>query len=541
MSPSSTACVARHPAKFLTARAGGARASRADRNMKGSGTLRGALIAVLVIGLAAAAAKVGTAEPSLTLLYVYPPSYITTSLGEFTVDVNVFNVSNLQGFEFRLGYNATILDVTGVTEGSFLTSIPNVTFTFHSEEYPVEGYVRVYANIVSGGPANGTGTLATVTFNATYGGAASCVLDLYDTALTDPQGGLISHEVADGYYEFVVLSLTVMTGKPPPPANYAQGYYGQLYWRLHYVDDWVYLYGNLTASEREGGLVALQVVDPGGRSRVYRTLQTGPNPPAGGVAITALYPSDKMGNPASPPVFTAGSLEGTADPAHFTVTVENSGTATVDVTVVINLYDSSGRPIGWEGFTWGLEPGTQVTSIEEVLLSKWVSNGNGTVYASVFTGDPSAGGVPYCPERSTWFTITGGTDELLGGTTEPAGIVADYNLSFRLHHSAWMWATFSWNQTAGWTWMGNYTVYVSSTYRGAHVEEATTFISRVQGDASGDGRVTGTDLAILGRNWYKSYTDPTFDPRVDFNLDGRCTGSDLAILGRNWYRYPGDP
>jgi len=495
--------------------------------------LCGALIAVLLIGLAAAAARVGAQPPSQPLLYLYPPSYVATSLGEFTIDVNIFNVSNLQGFEFKLGYNTTILDVTNVTLGPMMF-FPFVYFDWH--RYPVDGYIRVKANITSGETANGTGTLATITLNATYRGAASCALDLYETALTDPQGGSISHEVADGEYEFVVLSLTVTTAKKPP-TNYAEWYYGRRYWELHYVDNPVYLYGNLTASgswarevEEGGGLVALEMVDPRGESRVCRTLLAGPNPPAGDFVITALYPSDSTGGPVYPPIYSAGSAEDPGiEPAYFTVTIENRGTAPETVTVILNAYDSSGRPIRLaDGISGELDPGDNTTDRIAVYIPQWASDGNATVYASVVTGDPRSGGVSRCPEGSTWFNITGGT-EVFPGEEGPTGIAADYNLSFRLPRNPRM---------------GNYTVYVSSTYREAHVEGATTFMFKVLADAGpgewpnhGDGHVDISDLGILGRAWYSRPGDPNWDPRADFNLDGIVSVSDLAILGRSWYKY----
>jgi len=58
---------------------------------------------------------------------------------------------------------------------------------------------------------------------------------------------------------------------------------------------------------------------------------------------------------------------------------------------------------------------------------------------------------------------------------------------------------------------------------------------RICGDASGDGRVSGTDLAILGRAWYGVYPDHRYDWRADWSGDGKLTGSDLAIMGRWWY------
>jgi hypothetical protein len=53
------------------------------------------------------------------------------------------------------------------------------------------------------------------------------------------------------------------------------------------------------------------------------------------------------------------------------------------------------------------------------------------------------------------------------------------------------------------------------------------------GDASGDNRVDGTDLAAVGASWLQP--DGTFTwLQGDFNGDGNVDGTDLAILGSSW-------
>jgi len=80
------------------------------------------------------------------------------------------------------------------------------------------------------------------------------------------------------------------------------------------------------------------------------------------------------------------------------------------------------------------------------------------------------------------------------------------------------------------------TVNVSSPSLGETTRDAGTVIVRLPGDGNGNGWATGSDLAILGRAWYKSYGQVGYDWRADWSGDGWCTGSDLAILGRNWYK-----
>lgn len=99
--------------------------------------------------------------------------------------------------------------------------------------------------------------------------------------------------------------------------------------------------------------------------------------------------------------------------------------------------------------------------------------------------------------------------------------------------------TYSWNTNSGQYPDGTYQLTVvaynkdglSTTSAVRSVIVKNTVVTRVPGDASGDGHVTGLDLSILSTNWGKS--GRTFDT-ADFSGDGLVTGIDLSILSTNW-------
>jgi len=58
----------------------------------------------------------------------------------------------------------------------------------------------------------------------------------------------------------------------------------------------------------------------------------------------------------------------------------------------------------------------------------------------------------------------------------------------------------------------------------------------IPGDADGDKKVDVTDLAILGRSWFKEPSDPDYDARADFTGDDVVDVADFAILGKYWFQ-----
>jgi parallel beta-helix repeat protein len=253
-------------------------------------------------------------------------------------------------------------------------------------------------------------TLATITFKATYANTASCTLHFINTKLLDFNGNPISCQVVDGNYKFVKLSITIATNK----INYQPGQN-------------VTVHGNLT-SAIDGlpsqGLVALEVDDPE-NPIVVRTLQTGSTPPPGNITIL-VTPCTQWGIPQQS--FPRGEL------AYFNVTITNTGaTAIQNIVLTANAYDNATAPFGAVESNIPILLGNTTSSAEfSVWIPDWTTLGYGRVYANAFTGLPRNGGIPYCPEKSAQFNITGtGT---AGRATAPSttGINGKYSLTFKL-------------------------------------------------------------------------------------------------------------
>ncbi|MDH5376142.1 MAG: dockerin type I domain-containing protein [Candidatus Bathyarchaeota archaeon] len=117
---------------------------------------------------------------SETTVYVDPEESTVKLCQTFTIDVNVVDVSGLQGVDFCLSYDTTILDGLEVEEGPFMASfgLTIVAYEEIDDDYkPTVGRIWFAAAILGDAFADGTGTLATVTFNATAIGES--VLDLH--------------------------------------------------------------------------------------------------------------------------------------------------------------------------------------------------------------------------------------------------------------------------------------------------------------------------------------------------------------------------
>ena len=133
-------------------------------------------------------------------VFVDPESIVNPDLisgKNFTINVKVFNATDLNSFEFKLNYDTALLDVD-VTEGGFLNSSGLTNFTLNINE--TLGFVLVNVTLLDPlAGATGDGTLAKVSFNVTAIG--ECLLDLCETNLVDSAGTLIEHyEPVDGYF-----------------------------------------------------------------------------------------------------------------------------------------------------------------------------------------------------------------------------------------------------------------------------------------------------------------------------------------------------
>lgn len=151
----------------------------------------------------------------LAKLFVDPPEIIDPSLvppKTFEINISLYNIENMYGYEFNLTFNKNVLTCLSVTIHDVLNE------TNYSADFMIkntEGYIWVkvdyyppavpitsYENI----------TLATITFRVKALGVS--VLDLHDTHLTDPEDQEISHEVGDGLFVSLIRDVAVVAITP---------------------------------------------------------------------------------------------------------------------------------------------------------------------------------------------------------------------------------------------------------------------------------------------------------------------------------------
>jgi hypothetical protein len=152
-------------------------------------------------------------ELPLLTLKVNPETVTATHRGEITyVNVDVVDLDvdwKAVGFEFKLGFDGTLLEPINITEGPFLKAF--------GETYMVQiikqNYVHVGLLLLPQEDGNwtsfpeGSGTLATIFFNVTHGPSIAADLVLYDTLIGDCTAKPIPHLVTSGHYDFAVETL----------------------------------------------------------------------------------------------------------------------------------------------------------------------------------------------------------------------------------------------------------------------------------------------------------------------------------------------
>jgi len=137
---------------------------------------------------------------SPSLVEFWTPAYGST----FTADVRIANISGLYGFEFKVYWNTTLLDLIRIN-----VTPPSVWGTnyFVAMNDTKEDLGRYWLATVALNPAptfNGSATLVKLTFNITYDpiypSNVTSDLHLADTDLCDLEANPIPHDVYDGKY-----------------------------------------------------------------------------------------------------------------------------------------------------------------------------------------------------------------------------------------------------------------------------------------------------------------------------------------------------
>lgn len=225
------------------------------------------LFLIMTINLCSFSPSCSATDESLNPhIHVVPLIYIANETGElFNIDINISNVNNLQSVEFKLSYNASLLDAVQVVQGSFLPPPPQSSVMFDINKS--SGFVWVSISAGDSEPGrSGNGTLARITFNVTLGAKCSfIILHLQDTSLYDDSMTEISHSSIDGLYFWKSL-------QPDPPI---QGGLLDLFTQkggvgsgepagVFFEGEIVELYSNVTYNNwpEQQKLVAFQVIEP---------------------------------------------------------------------------------------------------------------------------------------------------------------------------------------------------------------------------------------------------------------------------------------
>jgi len=135
-------------------------------------------------------------------IYVYPDIIMKAPGESFTVDIKISQAMDIFAWEFALSWNASVLNLTSVEEGDFLTGHEEApTFFVEIPDMDEMGNDTVeVANTRLGaiGGVSGLGTLAKITFLVESEGET--VLHLVDTKLRDSVPNPVPHTSTDGLF-----------------------------------------------------------------------------------------------------------------------------------------------------------------------------------------------------------------------------------------------------------------------------------------------------------------------------------------------------
>ena len=160
---------------------------------------------------------VGTASPGPAVISVEPPT-ITAEVGAtFTVNITITDVSNLYFWEFHMSFNKSVLNVTSVTEGPFLSDVDSTSWSMLPPNIDNNAGTIKTTNMLWTWPpdgATGSGVLCTITFQVKDEGRTT--LHFYYTLLDDEfTPPTIEHTAEDGFFSNVHdIAITNLTASP---------------------------------------------------------------------------------------------------------------------------------------------------------------------------------------------------------------------------------------------------------------------------------------------------------------------------------------
>jgi len=117
------------------------------------------------------------------------------------------------------------------------------------------------------------------------------------------------------------------------------------------------------------------------------------------------------------------------------VTVKNNGITSRQVYLSITILDSARIPLDTDQASFSILPGKTVTFIPRMNVPNWATVGKAFIYASTYSSWPKDGGIPLCPEKTSYFNIIESiySDDPSGTPSEDQPVQnGTYEIKFRL-------------------------------------------------------------------------------------------------------------
>lgn len=451
---------------------------------------------------------VSTEQPVIPKIYVEPARIIDAELTpckNFTVNINVQNVYQLNSVSFKLEYNVTIIFIQEVVLGPFF---PSNTYWL-SQVDNENGFASFYALIQPPStPLSGSGSLATITFHVV--GTGHTNLTLSETSLLDPESNPIIHNVQNGYFnnmligKFAVDPAEIISPELVPPKTF------QINITISDVEN-LYAYEFILRYDPRI-LSCVGVIFQDALGETYYIPQFSVNNTEG-----LLWVSVKYYAPAEPiTTYSPTTL--------LTVIfrVRGFGATPLDLQDT-SMWDHEGNPIIHEALD-----GFFMAVIRDIAITNVVA-----WPTKVYAG------------RSVYINITilnkGDLAETFDVTAYFDGNVIDTLTIENLPSGQEITVTVTWD-TKELNPCSSFTISAKAGPVPYEMDiEDNTFVDgtikiKILGDINGDGIVDMTDVGILIRTFGATPTNPRWDSEADLNFDNKIDMTDIGIVLRNYNR-----
>jgi hypothetical protein len=447
--------------------------------------------------------------PTPATIHVNPNKVIDVALipcNNFTVDVDLEDVVDLETLEFWLSYDTLILDVVHVNASTVFS--PPATIDISEPE----GRLRVAAS--TSPSITGDFTLATVTFHVT--GTGESVLDLYNVTLVDEWGASVPYlEPGDGYFSNILKAKLFID---PPELIDPTLTPGSKFTIDVQIDDVFDLYGYAFHLAYDTNvLTALGVVISPPTNDTHFTTEVSILDELGHIYVNVTY------YPPATPISISSNT--TLVTIHFLV--EGYGCTVLDLydTVLVDPFGASIPHEVGDGFFCTLIADVAIVDIE---LSK------NFVYASC-----------ECP----WHTLVNVTVVAtnLGDTTETFNVTAYYDNN-TIGTKPVVDLLPGWNASVVFVWdttglppCSNYTISAEASIVPYELDEANNVYSdgwvkmKIVGDVNNDGQVDIFDIVLASDAYSTVQGDPDYNPEADVAPQcGRIDIYDMVTIASHY-------